>query len=114
MSLEEFVNISEQKLFKSRGYSWSEIPRIANANGVYLITHGNEIVYIGESKNILNRFRKNHATGRNSAFRKNLAELNDLPDNYLLECEIRYIAIPYGRKELEEALIDKYDPLCNK
>ena len=113
-SIVEFTDECEDELFESPVYGWSEIQRIANANGVYLITHGDDIVYIGESKNILNRFKKNHATGRNSAFRKNLKELDSLPDDFLSECDIRYLVLEYGRKEVEEELIKRYKPLCNK
>lgn len=124
----KFFEEYEQKLLSCEPLPWQKLETIPHINGVYMIwtdwhQDGGEFVYIGESKNLYDRFYRHHNTGNNSSFRdrlqKDIQATDELPqdvviDSYLGDCLIKYVELPYGRKELEEYLIKKYNPRYNR
>lgn len=103
----------EQELLNSPKLAWQDMSRLPKANGVYIIYLAEQILYIGESKNIWDRFWKHHRTGNASSFRSNMYKAN-VDSAILKNCTIQYVQLLYGRKELEEYLIEKYKPVFNK
>jgi excinuclease UvrABC nuclease subunit len=104
----------EQELIQATSLMWHQINELPKANGVYMICHIDfpNVIYIGESKNMWDRFWKHHRTGNASSFRDNLKRAN--LDNVVEECTVKFIVLQYGRKELEEYLIAKYNPKFNR
>ncbi|MEG0157538.1 MAG: GIY-YIG nuclease family protein, partial [Anaerovoracaceae bacterium] len=111
--------------------------------GVYLISRGEEVFYIGESVDLASRLGTHCKNARFSAFRRSVAERElgftlktkqELGDekstdtkrshlapeeeaaiNEFLEgCKVRYMPVCIGRIELEEFLIREVDPKLNK
>ena len=111
-----FFDQQEKKLLKAKPIYWGDINTLPKVNGVYII-YNETICYIGESKNIWDRFFKHHRIGNCSTFVNNLVkEYNGNKfeaQNYLKNCYIKYIELEYGRKELEEYLLSKYKPKYN-
>ena len=103
----------EQELLNNPKLAWKDMSRLPKANGVYIIYLAEQILYIGESKNIWDRFWKHHRTGNASSFRANMIKEN-IESSILDNCTIQYVQLLYGRKELEEYLIEKYKPVFNK
>jgi hypothetical protein len=126
----EIIN-GEWKLVETVS-SWAD--KFESAAGVYAVREGGEICYVGESGNIKKRMRDLLDT-RNHSLRRKIGsikfagqegyekatpsrkfppkfedELNRIfEDNF----EVSAIAVPIGRKELEERLIEKYRPKYN-
>ena len=111
-----FFEQQEKKLLKAKPVYWKDINTLPKVNGVYII-YNETICYIGESKNIWDRFFKHHRIGNCSTFINNLVkEYNGdkfEAQSYLKDCYIKYIELEYGRKELEEYLLNKYKPKYN-
>ncbi len=103
-----------------------------NANpGLYAVkTNDGKLLYIGETTNLAER-HKTH--GRNtyfSALRKNIGrsillaeyiapkrfthDVDDQIDEYLSDCFFTSMDVFFGRREVEEYLIDKYQPVLNR
>lgn len=103
--------LEEQEKNFNNLLAWKDLKYLPKSNGVYIIYYKMTILYIGESKNIWDRFYKHHRTGNNSSFRR----IFDLyfPKQFLNELTIKYNILDYGRKELEEYLIARYNPLLN-
>jgi len=104
---------------------------------IYWIEHSEfGLVYIGETGDFKDRFVDKHSkyTG-GSAFRKNVGEIiycmklhkykewkkprfqaheETQINNFINDCVIRFMPVQFGRFELEEYLIDKYQPLLNR
>lgn len=127
LAAQELLNYYEEQLIESQSISWNKISEIPRINGVYMICHIGypNILYIGESKDIWDRFYKHHRIGNCSSFisqlRKTLIprKCNYQPQDVMIkqcleECVIKYLELPYGRKEFEEYLINKYKPKFNK
>ena len=112
-----FFEQQEKKLIKAQLVYWKDINTLPKVNGVYYIYKKGTICYIGESKNIWDRFFKHHRIGNCSTFINNLVkEYNGDKfevQSYLKDCYIKYIELEYGRKELEEYLLNKYKPKYN-
>ena len=112
-----FFEQQEKKLLKAQLVYWKDINTLPKVNGVYYIYKKGTICYIGESKNIWDRFFKHHRIGNCSTFINNLVkEYNGDKfevQSYLKDCYIKYIELEYGRKELEEYLLNKYKPKYN-
>lgn len=103
----------EKELLNIPRLAWKDMHRLPKTNGVYMIHFAEQILYIGESKNIWDRFWKHHRTGNASSFRTNMIKAK--VDSTILEnCTIQYVQLLYGRKEFEEYLIEKYKPIFNK
>ena len=109
-----FFYENEKRLWQSYKYSWNDLHKIPKTTGVYVIGHLQNVLYIGESKNMWDRLYKHHRIANHSSFRNRLKKLNlDTPEffKYVYVC---CVELPYGRKEFEEYLIHNYKPLCNK
>lgn len=127
-----------QALAESRAFSWDSIDKIPKEAGVSAIYKGKELLYVGESENMHNKFVNHHDNSKSkSVFRKNLAEVklgipfkkNDkgkkvptIPveqvevkvQDYIQNCTVRYLVIELGRTELKEYIIKRYSPVLNK
>jgi len=127
-----------QELTESRVYGWDSINKIPKEAGVSAIYKGKELLYVGESENIYNRFVNYHDNPKSkSVFRRNLAEVKlEIPfkkndkgkkvptipieqvevkvQDYIQGCSVRYLLIELGRTELKEYIIKRYSPILNK
>ncbi len=103
--------------------------------GIYWIEHPDEgLIYIGESSNILKRYKAHSGKTYFSSFRRNTAEnllgftLKEKNgkrryltveeevtlDNFIKECSLKILPVAFGRFEFEENLITKHRPLLNR
>lgn len=87
------------------------IKSLPKVNGVYALYHNEEIVYIGESKNIRDRLT-HHYKQNGSGLLKTIAQEEDI-NTYMSECTIKILPIKIGRSEIEEYLIHKLNPRFN-
>lgn len=135
---ENLIKEGYQILTDSELFGWDCIDKIPKEAGVSAIYKGKELLYVGESENIYNRFVKHHNNPNSkSIFRRNLAEVklgipfkkNDkgkkvstVPTeevdakikDYIKECCFRYLLVDLGRSELKEYIIRRYSPVLNK
>lgn len=111
--------------------------------GIYIIKDPqDELIYIGETTNLLERYNTHTKKTRFSALRRNIArqifsfklksklelgikssdkkkgflnekENNEI-NNYLSECKVIMQIVSFGRLEFEEYMIKKYRPLLNR
>lgn len=101
--------------------------------GIYVIFKNKKIVYTGESGSIqgrMNDLRKtvNHTLRRSiggkyfskaKGFKKATSKMKFPPhiekkiDNYICGLDVLFLPIEFGRKEMEEYLINKYKPIFN-
>ena len=121
-----------EKLMNGKKASFKEKPEFNNTPGVYIIYEGNEVIYIGQSINLKNRF-KNHLSEsknpRGSTFRRLLIKKfgisaketkNHIFTNYSVSCvEIQVTNLFNGLvkafdmcKLVESILIAYYRPIC--
>ncbi|MEA2030671.1 MAG: GIY-YIG nuclease family protein [candidate division Zixibacteria bacterium] len=134
---DEYFGIIEsggKAVIAAKPCNWLEATPLAKA-GVYIVfNHKNEIIYIGESSNIGDRYKTHGKDTYFSAFRRNLGtnllgfrlkerkgkkryfEPNEdsQVDNYIRNCKIILKMINFGRFELEEYLIRNIQPVLNK
>lgn len=127
-----------EALTESRLLDWASIDKIPKEAGISAIYKGKELLYVGESENIHNRFVNYHDNPKSkSVFRRNLAEVklgipfkkNDkgkkVPtinseqvevkiQDYIQGCSVRYLVLDLGRTELKEYIIKRYSPVLNK
>jgi predicted GIY-YIG superfamily endonuclease len=124
----------EKKLMSLKSYPWfqAEIPEAAGLYWVENISKG--LIYIGESSNIYERYNTHSGKTYFSALRRHIGEnilgfklqtinkrkryFSDTEDkkitSFLTKCTIKSYPISFGRYELEEYLIKKYNPLLNR
>lgn len=133
-SAEILIFEGETALSKVEVVNWynADIP---NNAGLYYIEHNIDgLIYIGESSNILNRYKTHSSTTYFSALRRHIGTdclnfelkikkgkkryfsyIEDSEVNaYLKNCSIKGMEVNFGRFELEEYLIRKYKPLLNR
>jgi len=125
----------ESKLVSFSHIPWNEA-RPPSRPGVYSISHDQYgLLYIGETSNLLQRYSKAHSKSTYiSAFRRNLGQKifgyelkvkngkrryftkyeESSINKFILESYIRFIPVSFGRLELEEYLIGKYQPILNR
>ena len=124
----------EKDLFLLESISW-ENADIPNSPGLYYIEHDNDgLIYIGESSNIRDRYKTHCGTTYFSALRRHIgtdlldfelqtrngkkryfSESEDLSINrYQKKCSVKAMTIYFGRFELEEYLIRKFNPRLNR
>lgn len=123
--------IQEILSLPKRGLTLLDIP---DKGGVYLIYHGNELIYVGETSCLSERIETHFSRTYFSAFRRNCGtvllgftlktknnkkryfsdeeeiELN----RFLKECFVVPYPVAIGRGELEECLINRFSPILNK
>ena len=101
--------------------------------GVYIIFEKRKIIYVGESGSLCGRMNDLRRTV-NHTFRRTIgavrfsnivgfqkatskkkfpAHVEQLVTKYICGLKIAVLPIEFGRKEIEEYLILKYQPLCN-
>ncbi|MCH8027870.1 MAG: GIY-YIG nuclease family protein [candidate division Zixibacteria bacterium] len=104
-------------------------------SGLYVISNdSDEIIYIGESSNVGDRYSTHSKNTYFSAFRRNLGtkllgfrlkekngmkryfepDENGQVDDYIRNCKIILQIVSFGRFELEEYLIRTIQPILNK
>ena len=124
----------EKKLMGLKSYNWFQ-PQIPSTAGLYWVENKSKgLIYIGESSNIYERYGTHSRDTYFSALRRHIGEKilgfnlqtinnrkryfskseNDEITTFLKECIIKPFSINYGRYELEEYLIRKYNPLLNR
>lgn len=134
---DNFIHLLEQgekEIMKSNQFDWfsAQIPFTA---GLYWVEHKSyELIYIGESSNISERYETHSGKTYFSALRRHIGEnildfelqtvkgkkryFSDNEDlkvtSFLRKCTIRPLKINFGRYELEEYLIRKHKPLLNR
>jgi predicted GIY-YIG superfamily endonuclease len=124
----------EKELLNSRSSLWSTVD-IPNNPGLYAIEdHNGKLIYIGESSDFITRYKTHSGNTYFSALRRNLGtdifgfslierngkkryfetKQDKVITEYLSNCQIKFVVIEFGRFELEEYLIRKYNPLLNR
>lgn len=135
---ENLVIEGYQILTESQLFDWASISKLPKEAGVSAIYKGKELLYVGESENLYNRFVKHHDNPNSkSVFRRNLAEvklgipfkknekgkkISTMPQDeidkktneYIKQCCVRYLVVDLGRSELKEYIIKRYSPVLNK
>ena len=132
----ESLALAEINLLERSAEKWHNC-NIKHKPGVYLIYDSlDELIYIGESSDIADRYITHSKTSYFSAFRRhvgtNILSLTFVdgkskrknrefkPDDdakinqFIRKCKIRYAYVQFGRMELEEYLIRKHRPLLNR
>jgi len=127
----------EKVFFERKFFKWNDIYiNIENKAGVYCIENDKkDLLYIGESIDLKNRFKIHSKRTYFSAFRRSLGEKlfnfklliknnkkryfpieqdEKISDYIYNNCRIRFTYVNFGRLELEKFLINKYKPLLNK
>jgi predicted GIY-YIG superfamily endonuclease len=138
---DELLEQGEREVLSQKPLPWNQV-RMRSVPGIYLIFNQDELIYIGESTDLAERYETHSSRTRFSAFRRQVAteilsfklktkkELGyastDSKRNFVAESEdneinryinkCRVIAIPvyFGRLELEEHLIKNNRPLLNR
>lgn len=129
---EKLLAEGEKELLDTDSKVWSINLPSSNA-GVYMVrSKKNEILYIGESSDIQERYFTHGSTTYFSALRRHVGtellglkfiddkkrrftEYDDIRvTQYLKECLYSYMHVNLGRYELEEFLIRKHRPLLNR
>ena len=113
--VKKFVEDSINALKKSDWFFWTQesLKKLPKINGVYVLyASDGTMLYIGSSKNIYDRVYNHHRRG-GTDLTERLRKLDIRPDLYLPSCYLKYIAVEYGRAELEEFLIKHFDPKLN-
>lgn len=102
--------------------------------GVYVFFNSGALVYAGETGSIQGRMNdmrnsQHHTLRRNvgsrefcdvpgfekaSSFRKFPAHIEKMVIEFLSGMEVKVLPISFGRKEIEEHLIEKYKPIYNQ
>ncbi|MEN6463058.1 MAG: GIY-YIG nuclease family protein [Syntrophomonas sp.] len=132
---------AEKTVFSKRPIPWSKVD-VSHIPGVYIIFNShNDLIYIGESTSLLERYTTHSTKTRFSAFRRHIAVdiftftlktkselgvqstdkkrmfVNMQEDReitqYINECKVIINEINFGRLELEEYLIRNLRPLLN-
>ncbi len=135
---DELVKEGYHILSESELFGWAEINKLPKEAGVSAIYKGKELLYVGETENLYNKFTKHHDNPNSkSIFRRNLAEvkleipfkknakgkkestmpveeINAKTNEYLKNCCFRYLLTDLGRTELKEYIIKRYSPVLNK
>ncbi len=130
----ELLNEGEKEIFKQAFQKWFDNKVLSRA-GLYLVQNkSGDLIYIGESSDINERFVTHSSRTYFSALRRHIAteilafelkEINGkkkyLSDNeekavtaFLKTCSASFYPTDFGRYELEEYLIKKYRPLLNR
>lgn len=123
----------EKALFNCFHSSWFECSPPSSA-GIYWVESGNDVIYVGESSNIADRWNVHSQKTYFSALRRNIGrtlfgfELQTVKGRkryfqekedkeitkYLKKAKILTYPVNFGRFELEEFLINKYNPPLNR
>jgi predicted GIY-YIG superfamily endonuclease len=129
---EKLMIEGEKEFLKQYSTTWNNaFPKALP--GVYMVVNStDEIIYIGESSDISERYSTHSSTTYFSALRRHIgtellgfnfidakkrkfnANEDSKVTDYLRACMYRSMAVSFGRFELEEYLIRKHKPLLNR
>lgn len=141
----EEIFYQAKKLFLNQDLlAWHEA-KIKSCPGIYYVEHKKDgLIYIGESSNILDRYKTHSRDTRFSALRRHIGtelygfqlktkkelnmttnanqdkrmylseDENKKVDEYLNQCLIRTQVVNFARYEFEEHLIQEFKPLLNR
>ena len=112
---QQFYKESLEALQSCKPYKFTEIKTMDKVNGVYaLYDKAGEVVYIGSAKDVRNRWI-HHRNRNGSALMDKITEEIGSENlvNFLEECVIKYVHVSIGRSELEDHLIELYNPIYN-
>lgn len=109
----EFCKHFEEELFSSEALPFEEARKTYKNNGVYSIYYNDELIYIGSAKHISDRLV--HHKNRNGSALLEKIESNTNQDalSILQNSMFKCVEVPFGRSELEEHLIKKFNPTYN-
>lgn len=124
----------ECEMLATQSKPWFENPVPSNA-GVYIVNNAaGDLIYVGESSNMSERFNTHSRRTYFSALRRHIGtEILGLTlknirgkkryfsneedigvTNYLKTCQAVFYPVTFGRYELEQQLIKKYGPILNR
>lgn len=130
---EELLLDGYKSVKRKKGGSWKD-SKVLAVPGVYLVAHKTKgLVYVGESSNLLERWKTHSSSTYFSALRRSVATqllgyklkskngkkkyLTAKEDvavsKYLSVCSFISVPVQFGRYELEELLIRRETPLLN-
>ncbi|WP_209389807.1 GIY-YIG nuclease family protein [Chryseobacterium sp. RR2-3-20] len=133
-NFEQIINEAEKDILKNRFSLWYDCD-VKVVSGLYIVKNKKEeIIYIGESSNIKERYLTHSSKTYFSALRRHIGtelfnfelietsgrkrlftEKQDLDvTKFLKNCNALFFPIYLGRYEIEEFLIRKYKPLLNR
>ena len=128
---EEILIEGEKEILSKEIANWNNSSPESNA-GIYMVRNNKDLLYIGESSDVQERYSTHNSTTYFSALRRHIgteilgfefiddkkrrfSETNDLQvTQYLKECKYTYMSVNFGRYELEEYLIRKHKPFLNR
>ncbi len=123
-----------RELSGCKTHGWLDV-RVPYGPGIYWVeNHQGELIYLGESSNIQERYKNHSGHTYISALRRHvgtelfrfillkkknrkryfLEEEDAQVTAYLRSCHIKFLPVSFGRCELEEYLIKKHNPLLNR
>jgi predicted GIY-YIG superfamily endonuclease len=126
----------ETEFSKQTSQNWFDAVVPDNA-GVYMVfNEKDDILYIGESSSLMERYKTHSGTTYFSALRRHIGktllnfnfiqikskkknreflEENDIQiTEFLKKCKVKFLPVNFGRYELEEFMIRKHHPVLNK
>ena len=126
----------EEIFFQQDSQNWFDAI-VPDNKGIYMVFNNDQIIYIGETSNLIERYNTHSGTTYFSALRrhigktllkfnfvqikvKNKKNREFLEDDdkqvteYLKSCKVKFLPVNIGRYELEEFLIRKHHPVLNK
>ncbi len=135
-SFTELLLNGEELFFQQDSQSWFDAI-VLNNKGIYMVFNNDQIIYIGETSSLIERYKTHSGTTYFSALRrhigktllkfdfvqikvKNKKNREFLEDDdkqvteYLKSCKVKFLPVNIGRYELEEFLIRKHHPVLNK
>lgn len=131
---DNLIRQGENKLMNVKVFDWFSAD-VENLAGLYWVEHRTiGLIYIGESSSLAERYKTHSSMTYFSALRRHIGEnilgfhlhtnkgkkryfdtdKDEKISTYLKDCIIRTMPIQFGRFELEEYLIQKYNPLLNR
>lgn len=131
INYEQFILLSENRIAFDFSKDWKN--NVSTKAGVYVFFEENKIVYIGEIKSLRSRMGDikrtvNHTLRRKigeilfnkiegfikaSSKRKFPEHIEKLINEYMCKLKVVILPIQFGRCEVEEYLINKYEPIFN-
>ena len=129
MDEEKYLKSLEEKLINAERVKFENKKSIPKSPGCYIAWQNDAIIYVGETTNLFKRIRKMTRMGGHSLRKRIGRRMYNEPkstkrftpvkeeklNQYLIDnIKISYLVVKLGRKELEEIIMDKYDPEYNK
>ncbi|MDD5545754.1 MAG: GIY-YIG nuclease family protein [Candidatus Omnitrophica bacterium] len=130
-------DIAQKKVssFLRSGYDELKKQKVVNINhsfptkpGTYIFIKERKIIYAGEASELKRRMYRHKKRTEVSTLRKSIGfvvfkqaksgmfskQIENRINNYIANLKIKYIEVQYGRKELEEYIINIEKPIHNK